>query len=187
MAVKFTPAQRSYIRKRTKVHVPGPDELDDELNIVPFLDIVINLIMFLLMTISTAAFFNQIDTSLPKLGSGGAKGAQQENPLNLTVTVTREGIALTGSNGKILPGCREFTTTGRVVTVPNRPDGHFDWAGLTECAARIKETFKDEQRVTVSADPTVAYQSVVDAMDAVRNDKDGKPLFPEVLISAGVR
>src|SRR5690606_24110367 len=187
MAVKFTPAQRAYIRRRTKVHEPGVDELDDELNIVPFLDIVINLIMFLLMTISTAAFFNQIDTSLPKLGAGGAKGAQQENPLNLTVTVTAEGIALTGSNGKILPGCREFTTSGRVVTVPNTPSGTFDWKGLTACAAKIKETFADEQRVTVSADPAVAYQSLVDAMDAVRDDESGNPLFPEVLISAGVR
>jgi biopolymer transport protein TolR len=187
MAVKFTPAQRAYIRKRTKVHAPDVAELDDELNIVPFLDIVINLIMFLLMTISAAAFFNQIDTSLPKLGSGGAKGAQQENPLNLTVTVTREGVALTGSNGKILPGCREFTTTGRVVTVPNKANGAFDWEGLTACAAQIKETFKDEERVTVSADPAIAYQSLVDAMDAVRSNQNGEPLFPEVLISAGVR
>jgi biopolymer transport protein TolR len=186
MAVKFTPAQRAYIRKRSKVHAPDVAELDDELNIVPFLDIVINLIMFLLMTISTAAFFNQIDTSLPKLGGGGAKGAQQENPLNLTVTVTREGIALTGSNGKILPGCQEFTTTGRVITVPNKPSGEFDWVGLTDCAARVKEAFKDEERVTVSADPAIAYQSLVDAMDAVRS-KGGEPLFPEVLISAGVR
>jgi biopolymer transport protein TolR len=187
MAVQFTPAQRAYIRKRTKVHEPDIADLDEELNIVPFLDIVINLIMFLLMTISTAAFFNQVDTSLPKLGAGGAKGAQQENPLNLTVTVTREGVALTGSNGKILPGCREFTTTGRVVTVPNRPDGAFDWEGLTKCAAQIKETFKDEERVTVSADPAIVYQSLIDAMDAVRNDASGNPLFTEVLISAGVR
>jgi len=186
MAVKFTPAQRAYIRKKSKYREPDIAELDDELNIVPFLDIVINLIMFLLMTISTAAFFHQVDSSLPQLGHGGAKGTEQETPLNLSVTITREGLALTGSNGKILPGCREFTTAGRVVTVPNKADGSLDWEGLTACAEIIKQTFADEKKVTVSADPQIPYQNVIDAMDALRS-KDQKELFPEVLISAGVR
>ena len=47
---KLTPQQRAYIRRRTKVHDPDPSEIAGELNIVPFLDIVVNLIMFLLAT-----------------------------------------------------------------------------------------------------------------------------------------
>ena len=46
----LSPQQRAYIRRRTRVHEPDPSELSSELNIIPFLDIVVNLIMFLLAT-----------------------------------------------------------------------------------------------------------------------------------------
>ena len=50
----------------------------------------------------------------------------------------------------------------------------------------MKQQYKDEHAVTVSADPQVQYEFVVAAMDAVRT-KGTEPLFPDVLISVGVR
>ncbi|MEZ4286788.1 MAG: hypothetical protein R3A47_01285 [Polyangiales bacterium] len=44
-------------RKRTKHVDLDPSELGDELNIVPFLDIVVNLIMFLLLMVTSAVAF----------------------------------------------------------------------------------------------------------------------------------
>ena len=182
---QFSAQQRAYIRKRSKYDEPGPDETDDELNIIPFLDIVVNLIMFLLMITSSIAFYSQLEASLPTYSSGGVgRRASDEPQLNLSVFVTQNGITVTGSGGKLAPGCAT-TSTGDVLTVPKR-GGDYDWEGLRNCVSTVKEEFPDETRVTVSADNLVEFQDLVSAMDAVR-DKDGEELFPDVLISAGVR
>ena len=182
----FTPQQRAFIKKRSKFEEPGPDELDEELNIVPFLDIVVNLIMFLLMVTSAIAFYSQVEASLPTYSSGGVgRRANDEPQLNLSVFVTQNGITVTGSTGKLAPGC-ETTAAGEVLTVPKR-GSDYDWSGLRACVAKVKEEFPDETRVTVSADNLVEFQDLIAAMDAVRSEDDGGELFPEVLISAGVR
>lgn len=183
---KFTPAQRQYIRKRTKVHDPDPSEMAGELNIVPFLDITVNLIMFLLMLVASIAFYAQLESRLPEYRAGGVgrRSAEPKEQLNLNVTITDNGFIVAGSGGKLAPGCAN-TGGGRVVTVPKNGKG-YDWTGLTACVARVKEQFPEEEQVTLSADPLIEFQHLVDAMDAVRSHERG-PLFPEVLLSAGVR
>src|SRR5690606_20064208 len=184
MATKLTPRQRRYIKRKTRAHEPDVSELDDELNIVPFLDIVINLIMFLLMTVSSVAFFAQIEATLPALAqSRGSRGA--EPTLDLKVHLTAEGIVLAGTHGKLAPGCRE-TAGGRVFAVPAEPGGGYDFRALGACAATVHAAFPSERRVTLSADPAIHYEHVVAAMDAMRSH-DGQPLFPDVLLSAGIR
>lgn len=186
MGVKLTGSQRAYIKKRSAYHEPGPDDPGGELNIVPFLDIVVNLIMFLLILISTVGFYNQLEASLPSYSRGGVGSrASQEETLNLNVTVTDSGVIVAGTGGKLAPGC-ESLATGRVVTVP-REGNTYDWAALRACAKKLKERFEDETKVTVSADPMVEYQYLLSAMDAVRETDEGDVLFDEVLISAGVR
>ena len=185
MPARLTPRQRAYVRKRTVVPDPDPSELDEELNIVPFLDIVVNIIMFLLMTLTTVAFFSQVEAALPEYRKGGIgkRGADSES-LNLNVTVTRAGLIVSGSGGKLARGCTT-TAPGRVITVPAAMNGEHDWNGLTNCVKRVKEQFADETRVTLSADPEVPYEDLVAAMDAVRGDES--ELFPDVLLSAGIR
>ena len=88
MPVRLTPRQRAYVRKRTTLPDPDPSELDEELNIVPFLDIVVNIIMFLLMTLTTVAFFSQVEAALPQYRTGGiGKRAAENEALNLNVTI----------------------------------------------------------------------------------------------------
>ncbi len=186
MAGELTPAQRAYIRKRTKIEDPDPSDMAGELNIIPFLDIVVNIIMFLLMTTVTVAFFAQLEAQLPTLKHGvGSRGANQDkNALNLSITVTTNGVIVAGSGGKLAPGC-DTTETGAVVTVPKH-NNQYDWAGLTKCVAKVKKHFEDESKVIVSADPVIPFEHVVHAMDAVRSQGD-EELFPDVLLSAGVR
>lgn len=186
MPARLTPRQRAYIRKRIRIPDPDPSEVDEELNIVPFLDIVVNIVMFLLMTLTTVAFFSQVEAALPKYRAGGVGSrANQNEALNLNVTVTRKGVIVSGSGGKLARGCAT-TAAGKVMTVPADMNGDHDWPGLTSCVALVKKQFEDETRVTLSADPEVPYEHLVAAMDAVRGE-DGKPLFPEVLLSAGIR
>lgn len=183
---QFTPSQRAYIRKRSKPHEIDVSEAAGELNIVPFLDIVTNLIMFLLMSLTSVALFNQLAVSVPQSGGAAAPGQVAQVALNLSVTVTREGIMVAGSGGKLAAGCTS-TGTGRVITVPaRRPGAEYDWAALTECVAKLKDRFPDETTVTIAADPQIEFQHVASAMDAVRN-RGSRELFTEPRLSAGVR
>lgn len=182
---KLSPQQRAYIRRRSKVHDPDPSEIVGELNIVPFLDIVVNLIMFLLATSEAVLAIVQIEAQLPQLGGKSGGGVAAEPGLNLNVTLTDTGIIVTGSGGKLAPGC-QTVTSGAVITVPMSGKDVYDWKGLTDCAVQIKTKYTSEKDVIVGADPMVHYEHVVAAMDALRSD--GKQeLFPSVLLSAGVR
>lgn len=150
------------------------------------LDIVVNLIMFLLMITSTIAFFSQVEASLPQYSRGGVgKRSTDEPALNLNVTVTRAGAIVAGAGGKLAPGC-STTAPGKVITVASQANGEQDWVGVNACVAKVKQEYPDETRVTISADPEVPYQDVIAAMDAVRGTTDNE-LFPDVLLSAGVR
>jgi biopolymer transport protein TolR len=181
----LSPQQRAYIRRRTRVHEPDPSELAGELNIVPFLDIVVNLIMFLLATSEAVLAIVQIEAQLPQLSSGSkSSGSQQEPGLNLNVTLTDGGIIVTGSGGKLAPGCQEVSS-GRVMTIPKKGND-YDWPALRDCAVKVKAKFEEENDVIVGADPMIHYEYVVAAMDALRGDAK-QVLFPKVLLSAGIR
>ncbi len=183
---QFTSKQRSYIRKRSRHQEIDPSESVGELNIVPFLDIVMNLIMFLLATSEAVLLISQIESDLPKIAKGRSKGADVATPLNLNVTVTDAGVIVSGSGGKLAPGCANVDQS-RSITVPKKGPS-YDWPGLTDCVARIKQQFADEDTVTISADPQVQYEHLVAAMDAVRSrPKDKQVLFPNVLVSVGIR
>lgn len=180
----LSPQQRAFIRRRTRVHNPDPSEIAGELNIIPFLDIVVNLIMFLLATSEAVLAIVQIEAQLPQLSAGGRPASQQEPSLNLNVTLTDGGIIVTGSGGKLAPGCQDVSS-GRVMTVPKKGN-EYDWAALTDCATKIKARFSDETEVIVGADPMIHYEYIVAAMDALRRNEQ-QLLFPKVLLSAGVR
>jgi biopolymer transport protein TolR len=187
MAVKFTSRQRSYIRKRAHAGDLDPSEIVGELNIIPFLDIVMNLIMFLLATSEFVLLISQIQSDLPQISRGRSKSANDvTTPLNLNVTVTEMGVLVSGSGGKLAPGCTTIDPAGsRQVTVA-RKGKDYDWPGLAECAAKIKALYAAEDTVTVSADPQIQYEYLVAAMDAVRGKSD-QELFPKVMVSVGVR
>jgi biopolymer transport protein TolR len=187
MGVKLSPRQRSYIRKRAHAGEVDASEIVGELNIIPFLDIVVNLIMFLLATSEFVLLISQIPSDLPHISRGASKSKQDvTTPLNLNVTVTDAGVLVSGSGGKLSPGCVNLDPPGsRSVTVA-RKGANYDWTALTECVVKIKSQFADEDTVTVSADPQVQYEHLVAAMDAVRNKGD-KELFPNVMVSVGIR
>lgn len=146
-----------------------------ELNIVPFLDVVTNLLLFLLATVSTVLVVSQVDARLRPLGPG--RGADLAR--TVSVTLTEQGIVIAGPGGFVASGCAT-TTRSSTFAVPAG-----DYAALSECMERVRARV-DDDRVIVSADPQIPYDALLHAMDAVRARGD-RPLFPEILISAGVR
>jgi biopolymer transport protein TolR len=189
--------QKAYIRKRTKSVELDPSEMAGELNIVPFLDIVTNIIMFLLATTAAVLTVVQLEAHLPTLARGRSRGSTDTgNSLNLSVTISEEGIIVAGSGGKLAPGCTNMQS-GRVITVPLLPNPNvdanndgmpdvYDWEGLTRCLSVVHGTFPDERQSILTADPNVEYRHLVRAMDAMRSDGTVE-LFPDILLSGGVR
>jgi biopolymer transport protein ExbD len=173
---KLSAAQRSRIRRLSQPKEHSPDEAGGELNIVPFLDIITNVLMFVLATISVT-FTATIDTYPPRAGSGAR--APTTPTLGLTVLVVPDGFSLKARGGNVAPGCND---TGPGVAIPKR-DGDYDYTALKACAAKLKGAapeFKDEMGVTISANPPIPYQVVISTMDAVRKNEGGEELFPEV-------
>lgn len=173
---KLSAAQRSKIRRLSAPKEHAPDEAGGELNIVPFLDIIMNVLMFVLATISVT-FTATIDTFPPRAGAGAR--APTTPTLGLTILVVPDGFSMKARGGNVAPGCSD---TGPGIAIPKR-DAEYDFAALKACAAKLKGAapeFKEEMGVTVSANPPIPYQVVISTMDAVRNDDQGQPMFPDV-------
>ena len=173
---KLSAQQRSKIRRLSEPKELAPDEEGGELNIVPFLDIITNVLMFVLATVSVT-FTATIDTFPPRAGSGAR--APTTPTLGLTVIIVNEGFSLKARGGNVAPGCND---TGPGIAIPKK-DADWDYDALKACAAKLKGAspeFKDEMGVTVSANPPIPYQVVISTMDAVRKDQQGDDLFPEV-------
>src|SRR3954468_2159284 len=114
MAEKLRAQQRSKIRRLSAPKEHAPDEAGGELNIVPFLDIITNVLMFVLATISVT-FTATIDTYPPRAGSGAR--APTTPTLGLTVLVVPDGFSLKARGGNVAPGCSD---RGPGIAIPKK-------------------------------------------------------------------
>lgn len=179
---QLSAAQRGRIRRLSQPKELSPDEEGGELNIVPFLDIIVNVLIFVLATVSVV-FTATIETEPPKAGGAGAR-APQTPTLGLTIIVVPEGFSIKARGGNVAPGCGD-TGTGLAVPKAAGPDGpDYDYARLNECVKKLKSLspdFAEETQVTISANPNIQYQTIIHTIDAVRAANDtGDELFPEV-------
>lgn len=174
---RLSAAQRSKIRRIATPKEVSPDEEEGgELNIVPFLDIVMNVLMFVLATVSVT-FTATIDTNPPKAGAGAR--APTTPSLGLTVLIVPEGFSVKARGGNVAPGCND---TGPGIAIPKK-GGDWDYASLKACAAKLKGAspdFQDEMGVTVTPNPNTPYQIVISTMDSLRKNEAGEELFPDV-------
>ncbi|HEX6838720.1 MAG TPA: biopolymer transporter ExbD [Polyangia bacterium] len=181
-----------------------------ELNLVPYLDIVTNVIMFLLATITFAAALGDINVSSPTTAS---QAQLQQNPpepkqdLNLTVSVSDKGFTIAAS-GAVLYSGFSIDAAGNLqqpagATLPTIPKkgNDYDYDALTKAMTQIKSspTARNETRVIVNANPDIIYDVIVQVLDACRGkaipvpdpDHPGKMMpgyerFGDVLLSAGL-
>lgn len=165
-----------------------------ELNLVPYLDIVTNLVIFLLATISAGLVLGNINSALPEYAeSAGAVTAQPdpntEPPIQLVAALTKAEIQLFSLSGA------EGTVQQPKLKLPaTKPGLEYDYAKLTETATEIvKRRWPDKTgrpdsslEVILMADGDIPYHVVVATMDALRQNKDGTVLFPGVLFSTGL-
>ena len=157
---------------------PSADEESTELNIVPYLDVLMNLIMFMLLSITGLATFGILNVSAPEYGSDSASRAEgTEAPqLLLRVLILDQGFAV-GVSGP--------AEEAREESIERRADGSYDFASLNARMVSIKDRHPQQTGVILAAEGRVSYDVLVKTMDAVRETAapPRRVLFPDVTLA----
>ena len=145
------------------------------LDVTAFINLIVVLVPFLL---STAVFtrLSVLDLALPAQSTGALERLSADK-LNLEVVVRADAIEVGDRIG------------GLIQRIPKKADGHHDVPTLALLARAIKEKFPDKTDVTVLPEPDVAYDVLVQVMDALRAARQAQgaklvevALFPDISI-----
>ena len=131
---------------------------EGELNLTPYLDVVMNLVVFLMASTALVGSLHLVDLDAPASCASCQDAAGFEPVLSLSAS----GAVIAASDGSVPP-----------VTLP----GPLDPAALTDALASWKQQYNLGDRVDIRATPGLPYQQLVVALDAAREDA-GRPLFP---------
>lgn len=143
-----------------------PDEGD--LNLTPYLDVVMNLVVFLMVSFVAVGSLRVIPVEAPATCAGCEGGAEAR--FGLVLSLAASGALIASSDG----------------SVPSELlPGPLDPARLTEALASWKQRYQLDDRLTVHANPELPVQTVVAAIDAARED-GGAPLFPTPRLARGL-
>jgi biopolymer transport protein TolR len=174
---------RSQVRAATRRMRDHNEEIEEEageLNLVPYMDIVTNIIIFLLASMINQVALGNVNVSVPTISQGGASADDEpppdKPPLNLTVSVGATGFTVAASGG-VLP------------IIAKLPNGQYDYRSLTAKLREIKSNPSNavETKANFNADANTSYDIVIATLDAMRQDEsDGKVLFPDVAFAAGI-
>src|SRR3954452_7002199 len=91
--------------RRMRDHNEELEEEAGEINLVPYMDIVTNIIIFLLASVVNQVPLGNINVSSPTFGAGPGEVSPdpEKPPLNLTVTIAATGFIIAGSGAVIPP------------------------------------------------------------------------------------
>ena len=178
----LTASQRARVDRAVRHHQrkEGGDRTG-ELNVVPFLDIVINVLMFALATMATV-----FTAEIRPASAACCATTRAPERETLTVHVVPNGYVVSATSGFAAPGCASLVPGGEVA-VPLRLGLH-DGEGLRACLARLKNHtlaagLAGQRRVQVSSVGALPYGELVRALDAARGTRPGADdLFPEAAL-----
>ena len=194
----MTPQRLRTKLRKIREQAEEMSEEGGELNLIPYLDIVTNVIMFMLATTTFAAALGDINVSSPTTASQAQlqnePPPEPKNELNLTVSISDKGFSIDAT------GSLQQPAGATLPTVPKKGND-YDYDGLAKSMAQIKAspTARTETKVIVNANPNIIYDVVVQVLDACRGkltpvpdpDHPGKTMegyerFGDVLLSAGL-
>ena len=167
---------------------PHEEEEAGELNIVPYLDILMNLIIFMLLSMTGLAAFGILNVNAPNYG-GPSAGVNQENPdtpkLLLSVLISKKGFFVAGT-GAVLSGQGSAAPGEGSPTIPRKSDGSYDFGTLTTQMVEIKKGFPNETKVIIGAEGDIPYETLIQTMDSIRETagSNHKLLFSDVTLAA---
>jgi biopolymer transport protein TolR len=140
-----------------------------ELNLIPFMNLLSVLLVFLLAT-SAYVQMATLDISLPPTAGPGAK-KQEDKPqtkqddITLTVLISSQGFTI-GARGGFLPSIL-------------KEGGRYNYDKLGEQLKKIKGQFAEREEIIITAEPGIIYEIIVGVMDKCRENG-----FPNISIGA---
>lgn len=147
---------------------------EQELNITAFMNLMVVLVPFLLMT-AVFTHMTIIELNLPSLGDS-AQDDKDKQEFVLHVTIRKQALILSDSRG------------GLIKSIERTAERH-DYKTLTATLKQIKARFPDKTSATILAEQHTDYDTLVQVMDAVRMYAaviDGSivqaELFPDISI-----
>ena len=140
------------------------DAQTGELNVVPYLDILMNLIIFMLLSMAGLATWGMVNINAPPTSSR----AQPAAGFVLTVAIAKTGFFVSGAG---------------TATIPRRADGTYGFDALTAKLQEVKAAFPQEEKLIIAADADISYDALVSTLDATRQTRDRKRLFPDVTLA----
>ena len=142
----------------------GKKPLNAELNLVPYIDLLTCMVVFLLMT----AVWTQL-ARIDVTQKGQAQSAEQtdEKPpeTRLVVVVNEDGFLIAGG------------AAGDQKPIKKK-EGKYDYDTLMAILKEVKKTYPDKRDVHIASDDTIQYESVVQTMDTALTAQ-----FPDIALT----
>ena len=146
---------------------------DVELNITAFLNLMVILIPFLLIT----AVFSRVTVLELNLPSKTAIAKQEEKiKLQLELVIRKDSFEVRDAN------------LGRIKYFPRSAE-NTNWKVFTNVLVEIKARFPEEQSITLLLEPKINYKTLIKVMDRVRyadivqiTELETVELFPNISI-----
>ena len=143
------------------------EALSGELNLVPYLDVMVNLIMFVLLTTASASSFGLLAFNVPTFskGGGGKPPAEEEKPLELTVWVSKDGYQVVSNKGAPLDPIRRTNS---------KENEGYDLKSLQLLLERIGKTYPKTKTATLFIEPLIPYEIAVKTLEVMKEAEPGK-------------
>ena len=172
--------------KRREDEIEQEEIEGGEINLIPYLDIVTNLMLFLLASISSGLILGQLNTTLPDQGPPQAATAQDDpdqspdqKPLKLVVSVTQQEILVWSISGLEGTLKEPKAVVPRLAADSNGPDEEpiptYDYEQLNQTLYEIASRRWQGQRrklatfqAVLMPDGAVPYGTIIAVMDAMR-------------------
>lgn len=162
-----------------------------ELNLVPYMDIMVNLIIFMLFTMSGFVQMKVINVSLPAIDTGESSSEpppeEPEKKLAIVLAILDKKGFIISLNGQIVN--ENLETVEKLpdgqYTINALSDGKYDLEKLKAVMEKVKAKDPTVEGLTIVPEKTVDYDSVIKVMDAIRFDAAGKKLYVDILLGVG--
>lgn len=145
-----------------------------ELNITAFMNLMVILVPFLLIT-AVFSRMTVLELNLPGLDEA-QKNAQEKLDLSLQLIVRENSLDIQDAN------------LGLIRRI-ERSAGNEDWKTFSQVLIEIKTRFPDEQNITLLLEPGISYKTMIEVMDHVRSTEvvqlaslETVVLFPDISI-----
>jgi biopolymer transport protein ExbD len=124
-----------------------------ELDITAFMNLMVVLVPFLLMT-AVFTHLSILELNLPSLGNPN-QDKKDKPEFELHVTIREDALVLSDSRG------------GVIKSIPRVSSGH-NYQELTATLKQVKARFPDKTNATILSEQQTKYDDLVHTMDAVR-------------------